>query len=49
MKKKTRFLYDIDIIGNIPDDIKQQIIDITSKCPVRKTLSKEIEFARIGE
>jgi Predicted redox protein, regulator of disulfide bond formation len=46
---KTRFLYDIDILGNIPDDIKQQIIKIASNCPVRKTLSKEIEFAKIEE
>lgn len=46
-ENKTRFLYNIDIIGNISEDLKQQIIDIASNCPVRKTLSKEIEFARI--
>jgi putative redox protein len=46
-ESKTKFLYDIDIIGNISADLKQQIIDIASNCPVRKTLSKEIEFARI--
>lgn len=48
-ESKTRFLYDIDIVGNISDDIKQQIINIASNCPVRKTLSKEIEFAKMDE
>ena len=48
-ENKTRFLYDIDIVSNMPYDIKQEIIDIASNCPVRKTLSKEIEFARIVE
>ena len=40
-------LPDMDIICNISADLKQRIIDIASNCPVRKTLSKEIKFARI--
>lgn len=42
---KTKFVYDVDIIGNISDETKQNIINMVSKnCPVRKTLSSEIEF-----
>lgn len=44
---KTRFLYDVDIKGNISSEEKQHIMDILKKCPVRKTLSKEIEFETI--
>lgn len=43
-EKKTKFLYDIDIIGDIPIETKQNIINIAKNCPVRKTLSKEIDF-----
>lgn len=42
----TKFIYDIDIIADITEDTKQQIINIASNCPVRKTLSKEIKFIR---
>lgn len=41
---KTKFLYDVNILGDISDDIKQQVIDTACNCPVRRTLSKEIEF-----
>jgi putative redox protein len=41
---KTKFLYDIDIIGDISNDTKKLIIDKVKNCPVRKTLSKKIEF-----
>jgi putative redox protein len=41
---KTKFIYDIDITGDISDETKQSIINIVKNCPVRKTLSKKIEF-----
>lgn len=44
---ETRFVYDIDIIGDIDEKEKDQIIKIVSKCPVRKTLSKKISFVAI--
>ena len=43
-ENKTKFLYNIDIIGNISNETKQHIIKMVENCPVRKTLSKEIEF-----
>lgn len=43
-ENKTKFLYDIDIIGDISNETKELIINMVRKCPVRKTLSKEIEF-----
>lgn len=46
-ENKTKFLYNIDIIGNISNEEKQHIINIVRNCPVRKTLSKEIKFELI--
>lgn len=43
-ESKTKFLYDIDIIGDISTETKEIIITMVRNCPVRKTLSKEIEF-----
>lgn len=43
-EKKTKFLYDIDIIGDISNETKRLIINMVKNCPVKKTLSKEIEF-----
>lgn len=43
-ENKTKFLYDIDILSDISNDTKQLIINMVRNCPVKKTLSKEIEF-----
>lgn len=43
-ENKTKFLYNIDIMGNISNEEKEIIIKMVRNCPVRKTLSKEIEF-----
>ena len=40
----TNFLYNIDIIANIDEKTKEQIIELAVNCPVRRTLSKKIEF-----
>jgi len=44
-KVRTGFLYDIDSICDIPEEVKQKVINLVSKCPVHKTLAKEIYFA----
>jgi putative redox protein len=44
---KTVFKYEIDFSNQLPDDIKQEILKIIENCPVRKTLSKPIEFQLI--
>lgn len=46
-ENKTKFIYCIDILGDISDKTKQNIVDIVKNCPVRKTLSKEIEFKTV--
>ena len=43
-ERKTKFIYDVNIIGDIPIETKQNIINMAENCPIRKTLSKEIEF-----
>jgi putative redox protein len=43
-ENKTKFIYDVDIIGDISDETKQLVFKLLRNCPVRKTLSKEIEF-----
>ena len=40
----TIFLYDIDIIGDIDTATKESVLSKASNCPVRKTLSKNIDF-----
>jgi uncharacterized OsmC-like protein len=46
-KVRTGFLYDIDSIGDIHEEVKQKVINLVSKCPVHKTLAKEIYFAKL--
>lgn len=41
---KTTFKYKIDIVGEIDERTKKRILNIVTNCPVRKTLSKKIEF-----
>lgn len=43
-ENKTKFLYEINIIGEISEEVKQHIMRILENSPVRKTLSKEIKF-----
>lgn len=43
-ENKTKFIYDVDIIGDISDETKRFITNMLRNCPVRKTLSKQIEF-----
>lgn len=43
-ENKIKFFYDIDIIGDIFNEIKEFIINMVRKCLVRKILLKEIEF-----
>ena len=43
----TKFLYNIDIIANIDEKTREQIIELAINCPVRKTLSKKLEFKAI--
>jgi putative redox protein len=44
---RTGFLYDVDIIGDVPEEVKQKVINLLSKCPVHKTLAKEIYFEKL--
>lgn len=44
---KAVFEYDIDIIGDIDTETKSAVISKAEKCPVRRTLSKEIEFNKV--
>ena len=44
---RTGFLYDVDIIGDVPEEVKQKVINLLSKCPVHKTLAKETYFAKL--
>jgi len=44
---KTIFTYQIDFSNQLPDYTKQEILEMLEKCPVRKTLSKPIEFKLI--
>lgn len=41
------FEYAIDLIGPLTDDQRQQLEQVASTCPVRKTLSKRIEFTAV--
>ena len=42
--ENTTFLYDIEIIGDIDDATKREVISKALNCPVRKTLSRQIGF-----
>lgn len=44
---RTGFLYDVDIIGDVPEEVKQKVIDLLRRCPVHKTLAKEIYFEKL--
>ena len=44
---RTGFLYDVEIIGDVPEELKQKVINLVSKCPVHKTLAKEIYFEKL--
>lgn len=44
---KTIFLFDVDIIGDISPETKAVVLEKLERCPVRKTLSKEIGFEKI--
>jgi len=46
---KTIFTYQIDFSNQISDDIKQEILKMIENCPVRRTLSKPIEFQLIQD
>jgi putative redox protein len=41
---KTIFLYQIDIVGAIDEETKQAVLNKVANCPVKKTLSKPLEF-----
>ena len=45
--KKTRFVYDVDITGDINEETKDIIMTKLDRCPIRKTLSKELEFVAL--
>ncbi len=44
--ENSSFIYNIDIIGDISENKKQEVIRLAENCPVRKTLSKELSFIR---
>lgn len=48
-ENKTIFVYDVDIIGDIGSETKAIVIEKLERCPVRKTLSKEIGFQKIND
>ncbi|MZP28644.1 OsmC family peroxiredoxin [Heliobacterium undosum] len=44
---KTKFQYNIDIVGELSKETKRWVIEKASNCAVRKTLSKELTFKLI--
>lgn len=40
----TRFIYKVSITGELDEQTKEAVIRRARNCPVRKTLSKEIQF-----
>jgi len=40
----TTFLYQAEILGDIDSETKEKVISKALNCPVRKTLSKDIDF-----
>lgn len=40
----TDFIYNIDIVGDISEKRKQEVIRLAENCPIRRTLSKELNF-----
>lgn len=47
-KEDTVIRYNIDIQGDIDEDVKKKIIAKVFNCPVRKTLTSHIEVAEDG-
>jgi putative redox protein len=44
-ENKAKFIYHIDILGNIDDETKKKVITMVLRgCPVKGTLEKEISF-----
>lgn len=43
-ENRTKFIYNVDIIGDMSSETKRAVLKLLKKCPVRKTLSSEIEF-----
>lgn len=41
-ENKTKFVYHVDIIGDIDEATKNKVIHMLRGCPVKKTLEKEI-------
>ena len=41
---KTKFLYKVEIVGDLDEKTKKEVIAKAELCPVRKTLSQEISF-----
>ncbi len=41
---KTVFMYHIDIVGAVDEEIKRKVLKQVMNCPVKKTLSKQLEF-----
>jgi len=41
---KTKFLLDVDVTGDISEETRQLVRKLAGACPVRKALSKQIEF-----
>lgn len=48
-EEKTIFVYDVDIVGNISPETKAIVLEKLERCPVRKTLSKEIGFEKLND
>ncbi len=46
---KTVFLYDINLDAAITPEEKEEIIATAINCPVRKTLSKTLEFSAMSD
>ena len=44
VKDKTTFLYQVEIDGDVSPETKEIVIAKALNCPVRKTLSKPLEF-----
>jgi putative redox protein len=41
---KTAFMYHIDIAGTVDEEVKRKVLKQVMNCPVKKTLSKQLEF-----
>ncbi|QAT48842.1 OsmC family peroxiredoxin [Caproiciproducens sp. NJN-50] len=43
-ENKTKFLIDVDVTGGISEETRQLVKRLAGACPIRKALSKQIEF-----